>query len=132
MTALGITGSWPVPNVSAATLRAGQVTDTVGDIDHRQRLASISKPIAAWAMLVAVEERVIALDTPIGQEGCTLKHLLSHAGGYPFDGMTRSPSQHALVSTRTPDLISRPRQSNTRQIWRLPTISTKPCSSHSG
>jgi CubicO group peptidase (beta-lactamase class C family) len=37
-------------------------------------------------MLVAVEERTVALDDPVGQEGCTLRHLLAHAGGYPFDG----------------------------------------------
>ena len=37
-------------------------------------------------MLVAVEEGLLDLDTPIGQPGCTLRHLLSHAGGYPFNG----------------------------------------------
>lgn len=37
-------------------------------------------------MLVAVEEGSIALDSPVGQPGCTLRHLLSHAGGYSFDG----------------------------------------------
>ena len=52
MTALELSKNWPVPNVSAATLQAGEVTDTVGDIDRRQRLASISKPMATWAMLV--------------------------------------------------------------------------------
>ena len=88
MTALELTRKWPVPNVSAATLRAGQVTDTIGDLNRRQRLASISKPMSTWAILVAVEEGVISLNTPVGQDGCTLKHLLSHAGGYSFDGDT--------------------------------------------
>jgi len=108
MTALRITSSWPVPNVSAAALRAGRVTDTIGDVDHRQRLASISKPIATWAMLVAVEEGVIALDTPIGQDGCTLKHLLSHAGGYPFDGMTpvAKPGRTRIYSNTGFDLAT--------------------------
>ncbi len=41
---------------------------------------------STWAILVAVEEGSISLDSPIGQSGCTLAHLLSHAGGYGFDG----------------------------------------------
>ncbi len=61
-----------------------------GDLDHPYRLASISKPLTAWATLVAVEEGIVTLDDPPRgvevQDGCTLRHLLSHAGGYPFDG----------------------------------------------
>ena len=29
---------------------------------------------------------VVELDQPVGQPGCTLRHLLAHAGGYGFDG----------------------------------------------
>ena len=86
MTALDLTSAWPVPHVSAAVLRGGHTVSTVGDVDRVQRLASISKPMAAWAMLVAVEEGVVELDQPVGQPGCTLRHLLAHAGGYGFDG----------------------------------------------
>lgn len=88
MAALGLTASWPVPDVSAAVLRAGTVVDTIGDVERIQRLASLSKPMSAWAILVAVEEGVVTLDQPVGQPGCTLRHLLAHAGGYPFDGET--------------------------------------------
>jgi CubicO group peptidase (beta-lactamase class C family) len=84
--ALDLTSTWPVPDVSAAVLRGGRVVATIGDADRVQRLASISKPIGAWAILVAVEEGVVELDQPVGQPGCTLRHLLAHAGGYPFDG----------------------------------------------
>ena len=42
--------------------------------------------MAAWAILVAVEEGIVTLDQPVGQPGCTLRHLLAHAGGYPFEG----------------------------------------------
>lgn len=86
MTALDLTAGWPVPHVSAAVLRGGAVVASVGDPHRIQRLASISKPMAAWAILVAVEEGVVRLDQPVGQPGCTLRHLLAHAGGYPFDG----------------------------------------------
>lgn len=86
MTALDLTADWPVPHVSAAVMRGGTVVSSVGDPRRIQRLASISKPIAAWAILIAVEEGVVELDQPVGQPGCTLRHLLAHAGGYPFDG----------------------------------------------
>ncbi|MGB0112916.1 MAG: serine hydrolase domain-containing protein [Ilumatobacteraceae bacterium] len=88
MTALELTRDWPVPAVSAAVLRGGDVVATSGDPERVQRLASISKPMTAWATLVAVEEGIVSLDQPVGQPGCTLAHLLSHAGGYPFNGET--------------------------------------------
>ena len=36
--------------------------------------------------MIAVEEGTIGLDDPVGQPGCTLRHLLAHAGGYPTNG----------------------------------------------
>jgi CubicO group peptidase (beta-lactamase class C family) len=85
--ALELVSTWPVANVAAAVVAPdGTVLGTVGDTAHRFRLASLTKPLTAWATLVAVEEGVLALDQPIGQPGCTLRHLLAHAGGYPFTG----------------------------------------------
>jgi CubicO group peptidase (beta-lactamase class C family) len=44
--------------------------------------ASVTKPVTAYAVLVAVEEGTVGLHDPIvGFEGVTLAHLLSHAGG---------------------------------------------------
>ncbi|MFZ4810082.1 MAG: serine hydrolase domain-containing protein [Ilumatobacteraceae bacterium] len=91
MRALDLTQQWPVPNVSAAVVvvpRDGSpvTVDMVGDPQRAYRLASIAKPMSVWAILVAVEEGLVSLDQPVGQPGCTLRHLLSHAGGYPFDG----------------------------------------------
>lgn len=76
---------FPVPWFGAAVLdRFG--AHLRGDTARRTRIASVSKPIAAWAVLVALEEGSVSLDDAIGQDGCTLRHLLSHAGGYPFEG----------------------------------------------
>lgn len=90
MRALDLTAGWPVPHVSAAAVVVGDgaqpLVHRIGDVELSYRIASISKPIAAWAMLVAVEEGLLALDSPVGQPGCTLAHLLAHAGGYAFDG----------------------------------------------
>jgi len=86
VTALDLTGHWPVPHVSAAVLRANELVATIGAPERVQRLASISKPMTAWTTLVATEEGIVTLDQPVGQPGCTLAHLLCHAGGYPFNG----------------------------------------------
>jgi CubicO group peptidase (beta-lactamase class C family) len=92
MRALDLVAGWPVDHVSAAVIQRStdglgpSSIDTVGEVDRRYRLASLAKPITAWAVLIAVEEGVVTLDQPIGQPGCTLRHLLAHAGGYAFDG----------------------------------------------
>ena len=86
MSALELTADWPVPDVAAVVLVDGVPVETAGDIRRHFRLASLAKPMAAWAVLVAVEEGLLTLDTPIGQPGCTVRHLLAHAGGYPFEG----------------------------------------------
>jgi CubicO group peptidase (beta-lactamase class C family) len=99
--ALDAVGSWPVPHAAAAVVAAdGAVVGTTGDTARPFRLASLSKPMAAWATLVAVEEGVVALDDAVGQPGCTLRHLLAHAGGYPFEGATpvAAPERRRIYS----------------------------------
>ncbi len=89
MDALRLTAGWPVGSVAAAVVdhrSAPAEVWNVGEVDRLFRLASITKVITSWAILVAFEEGIVDLDQPAGQPGCTLRHLLSHAGGYPFDG----------------------------------------------
>ena len=87
MAALDQIASWEVPNASGAVVGAdGTVLGSHGDIDRPFRLASITKVIVGWTAMIAIEEGVIALDDAAGQPGCTLRHLLAHAGGYAFDG----------------------------------------------
>jgi CubicO group peptidase (beta-lactamase class C family) len=79
--------SWDVPNAAAAVVDAdGTVIDRWGDTSRPFRLASITKMLTGWTAMVAVEEGTVTLDDPVGQPGCTLRHVLAHAGGYPFDG----------------------------------------------
>lgn len=86
MQALRLTETWPVDQVAAAVICPDGSTATIGDPNLRFRIASVAKPLTTWACLVATEEGVVSLDQPIGQPGCTLRHLLCHAGGYGFDG----------------------------------------------
>ena len=60
-----------------------------GETGHEFALASLTKPVVSTAILVAVEEGVVTLDDAVDDRGATLRHLLAHAAGYPFDG--RSP-----------------------------------------
>lgn len=89
MQALHLVADWPVDHVAAAVVR-DQGTITIGDPDRVYRLASLAKPIATWAILVAVEEGVVELDAPLAHvaapEGATMRHLLAHAAGFGFDG----------------------------------------------
>jgi CubicO group peptidase (beta-lactamase class C family) len=89
MAALNLVTDWPVDHVAAAVVTTGSV-DTIGDPDRSFRLASLSKVIAAWATVVADEEGTVSLDGEIRRDdvpdGATLRHLLSHASGLPFEG----------------------------------------------
>ena len=60
--------------------------ETLGDTSRAVRLASVSKPVAALAVLVAAEEGVVDLDEPAGPPGSTVRHLLAHTSGLPFEG----------------------------------------------
>ena len=46
----------------------------------------MTKPVTALAVLDAVEDGVIDLDEPAGPPGATVRHLLAHASGLPFEG----------------------------------------------
>lgn len=62
-----------------------------GDQDRAFPLASVTKPLTALAVLVAVEEGSVDLDQPAGPTGSTLRHLLAHASGLGIDGGVLSP-----------------------------------------
>ncbi|CAM5430747.1 serine hydrolase [Streptomyces avidinii] len=98
---LRIIENWPVPTAAAAVVRAdGTVLDAHGPVDHRFPLASVTKPLAAYAALVAYEEGAIELDEPAGPEGSTVRHLLAHTSGLAFDEhrVTAPPGQRRLYS----------------------------------
>ena len=46
----------------------------------------MTKPVTAFACLVAAEEGAIDLDEPAGPPGSTFRHLLAHASGLPSRG----------------------------------------------
>lgn len=66
-----------------AAFSPAEVSVLVGDLDRYYSYMSVTKPIGAWAVLVAVAEGHISLETPAGPPGSTVRHLLAHASGLP-------------------------------------------------
>ncbi|MDI2128523.1 serine hydrolase domain-containing protein [Yinghuangia seranimata] len=110
MESLRLIDSWPVPNAAAAVVRAdGTVLGTRGPVDHPFRLASVTKPLTAYAVLVAVEEGGVELDEPAGPEGATVRHLLAHTAGYAFDHerVMARPGERRIYSNAGFEVLAR-------------------------
>ena len=76
---------WPVDHVATAVVAAdGTVLATAGDTDRVFRLASVTKLLTAYALLIAVEEGAVEWSTPAGPEGSTIRHLAAHTAGLGF------------------------------------------------
>ena len=76
---------WHAEHAAAAVVRPNGVVARHGPEDHVFRWASVTKLATALATLVAVEEGAVDLDEPAGPPGSTVRHLLAHACGLPFD-----------------------------------------------
>ena len=86
MQALRQIDDWPVEFAVAGVVDPDGRATTHGDASRSVRLASVSKPVAALATLVAAEEGVVDLDEAAGPPGSTVRHLLAHTSGLPFEG----------------------------------------------
>ncbi len=86
MQALFQIDEWDAPFAAAGVTTAEAPLATRGDTDRPVLLASVSKPVTALAVLVAAEEGTVDLDEPAGPPGSTVRHLLAHASGLPFEG----------------------------------------------
>jgi CubicO group peptidase (beta-lactamase class C family) len=91
---------WPAPNAAAAVVRSADLAAIHGASDREFRWASVTKLVTALAALVAAEEGVIDLDEPAGPEGSTVRHLLAHASGLPFEpgAPTGTPGKRRIYS----------------------------------
>lgn len=77
---------WPVDHVAAAVVGAdGTVLADAGDTDRAFGLASVTKLLSAYAVLVAVEEGAVDWDDEAGPPGATVRHLIAHVSGLAFD-----------------------------------------------
>jgi CubicO group peptidase (beta-lactamase class C family) len=107
MPALDVVASWPVDTVAAAVVDARGVREAHGDTGWTTRIASVTKPLVAFACLVAVEEQTLTLEQPAGPPGSTVRHLLAHASGLPFQGSTpiAAPGKRRIYSNTGFELL---------------------------
>jgi CubicO group peptidase (beta-lactamase class C family) len=96
-------GEWPVGTAAAAAIGPSGLIESAGPIDQPFPLASVTKPLAALAILVAVEEEAVSLDDEVDSAllpGATLRHLLAHASGVAPERPMRSfaPGQRRVYS----------------------------------
>ncbi len=85
-TALAAIDGWGAEHAAAAVVGPDGPVASRGDLDRPFRWASMTKLVTALAVLDAVEDDVIDLDEPAGPPGATVRHLLAHASGLPFEG----------------------------------------------
>ena len=87
---------WPTEWAAGGWINARGEGHRVGETAHSVPLASVTKVIFAYAVLVAIEEGTLDLDQPANPEGATVRHLLAHASG-----LGDTPDQQlAQVGTR--------------------------------
>jgi CubicO group peptidase (beta-lactamase class C family) len=100
MAALDAVADWPVPAAAAVVIGPDGVLATHGDIKQVFVLASVTKPLVARAVQIAIEEGVVDLDTPAGPPGATVRHLLAHASGLAMhtDRVLAKPGTRRIYS----------------------------------
>jgi CubicO group peptidase (beta-lactamase class C family) len=99
MSALDALDDWPVSTAAAAVVGPSGVLASYGDTKQEFVLASVTKPLVARAVQVAIEEGAVDLDTAAGPPGSTVRHLLAHASG---------------LAMQSDDLLARP---GTRRVY---------------
>jgi CubicO group peptidase (beta-lactamase class C family) len=84
--ALRTIDDWGAAHAAAAIVGPDGIVASHGDPGHAFRWASVTKLVTALAVLDAVEDGRIDLDEPAGPPDSTVRHLLAHASGLPFEG----------------------------------------------
>jgi CubicO group peptidase (beta-lactamase class C family) len=105
--AVGGVLDWPVPHAASAVVLADGTVASAGEQEREFRLASVTKPVVAYAVLIAVEEGALDWDDPAGPEGATVRHLAAHTSGVSFEeGKTQAkPGARRIYSNRGFELL---------------------------
>lgn len=109
---LAVIDDWEPDVVSAGAL-AGDARAVHGASEARLPVASLTKPMTAWGVLIASTRGLVHLDEPVTIDGVaspdttdttdssvTVRHLLAHAGGLPIerDGRPIEPGTRRVYS----------------------------------
>jgi CubicO group peptidase (beta-lactamase class C family) len=107
MAAFDLVAQWPAPHPAAGLTDAHDTVADTGELDIVQSWASVTKLITAFATLQLAEAGDLELDEPYGPPGATVRHLLAHAAGLPFDGYApvAKPGRRRIYSNAGFDLL---------------------------
>ncbi len=99
--------TWDADHAAVAVVDPTGLRASHGDLTHPYRWASVTKIVTALTVLVASERGQLDLDEAAGPTGSTVRHLLAHASGLPFDGsMTlAAPGARRIYSNAGFDLL---------------------------
>jgi CubicO group peptidase (beta-lactamase class C family) len=100
--------AWGADHAAAAVVGPTGVIATHSDPARPYRWASVTKLVTAWTALIAADRGLLSLDEPAGPPGSTVRHLLAHASGLPFDGTATlaAPGRLRIYSNPGYDLLA--------------------------
>lgn len=101
---------WEPDTAAIGIVDADGLTVGHGPTDTVLPFASVTKPIAAYTVLLASQDGLLHLDEPVdvdGFDGVTVRHLLAHAGGLPPepDGPASAPGTRRVYSNWAYDIL---------------------------
>ncbi len=107
VTALSAIDGWGTEHAAAAVVGPDGLVASHGDAERTFRWASVTKPVTALAVLLAVEGGLLDLEEPAGPPDSTVRHLLAHTSGLPFEGTVAigRPGSHRIYSNHGFDLL---------------------------
>ena len=98
---------WGADHAAVAVVGPDGLVAQHGDADRGYRWASVTKLATALAILSAVDDGLVDLDEAAGPPGSTVRHLLAHASGLPFEGgsILAKPGTRRIYSNAAFDLL---------------------------
>jgi len=107
--ALEAIDTWGADHAAAVVIGPDGVVASRGDLTRTLRWASVTKPVTALAVLVAADRGLLDLDEAAGPPGSTVRHLLAHTSGLPFEGTTTlaAPGSRRIYSNPGFDELGR-------------------------
>ena len=98
---------WPDASPAMAIVGPEGIRSLYGQAESATRWASVTKLLTAYGVLIGVEEGNWQLDDQAGPPGSTVRHLLAHASGLPFEGLTpiAAPGRRRIYSNAGFDLL---------------------------
>ena len=98
---------WPDASPALALVGPEGIRSLWGQSDSATGWASVTKLLTAYGVLIGVEKGNWQLDDQAGPPGSTVRHLLAHASGLPFEGLSpiAAPGRRRIYSNAGFDLL---------------------------